>query len=99
MLKIANLSKSFNIDTDNEINIFHNLNLEIESSKCTAIIGSNGCGKTTLLNIIGGNIPIDKGEIILEGKNISSSKEEKRAVHIGRVYQDPSIGIAPSLTY
>ena len=98
MLKIKNLSKSFNVGTDNEINIFNDFNLEIESNKCLAIIGSNGCGKSTLLNMIGGSIPIDKGQILLNEKDISKLKEEQRAIHIGRVYQNPSLGVSPSLT-
>lgn len=98
MLKISNLSKSFNKDTDNVINIFDNFNLQIEKNKCTAIIGSNGCGKSTLLNIIGGSIMGDKGEIHLNEKNIGKLREEKRSIHIGRVHQDPSMGVSPSLT-
>ena len=98
MLKIENLSKSFNKHTDNEINIFDGFNLEIEKNKCTAIIGPNGCGKSTLLNMIGGSIQVDGGNIILSDKNISVLREEKRAVHIGRVYQNPSMGVSPSLT-
>lgn len=98
MLKIQNLSKSFNKHSDNEINIFNNFNLEIEENKCTAIIGSNGCGKSTLLNIIGGSIEIDGGNIMLNKKNISNLKEEKRSIHMGRVYQNPSMGVSPSLT-
>lgn len=98
MLKIQNLSKSFNKNTDNEINIFNEFNLEILENKCTAIIGSNGCGKSTLLNMIGGSIEVDGGQIILNDKNISALKEEKRAIHIGRVYQNPSMGVSPSLT-
>ncbi|WP_353093320.1 ATP-binding cassette domain-containing protein [Tissierella praeacuta] len=98
MLKIVNLSKSFNKNTDNEINIFNNFNLEIEKNKCTAIIGSNGCGKSTLLNIIGGSILADTGQILLNGKNIGNLKEEQRASYIGRVYQSPSMGVSPSLT-
>lgn len=98
MLKIVNLSKSFNKNTDNEINIFNDFNLEIEENKCTAIIGSNGCGKSTLLNILGGSIIADKGQILLNDKNIGNLKEEQRAIHIGRVYQNPSMGVSPSLT-
>lgn len=98
MLKIINLSKKFNINTDNEINIFQNFSLEIEENKCTAIIGSNGCGKSTLLNIIGGSILADKGQIVLNGHNIENLREEQRANHIGRVYQNPSMGVSPSLT-
>lgn len=97
MLRIQNLSKSFNIGTENEINLFNRFNLEIEEHKCTAIIGSNGCGKSTLLNMIAGSIPIDSGEIILNGEDISKLREEKRALHIGRVYQDPSMGVSPTL--
>ncbi|MBU5439174.1 ATP-binding cassette domain-containing protein [Tissierella sp. MSJ-40] len=98
MLRIENLSKSFNIGTDNEISIFNNFNLEIEENKCTAIIGSNGCGKSTLLNVIGGSIPIDQGQILIKGKDVSKLREEQRAIHIGRVYQNPSMGVSPSLT-
>lgn len=98
MLKIANLSKVFNKNTDNEIEIFNNFNLSIEKNKCTAIIGPNGCGKSTLLNIIAGSIPTDSGEIILNNRDITHLKEEERAMFIGRVYQDPSMGVSPSLT-
>lgn len=98
MLRIVNLSKSFNKNTDNEINIFNNFNLEIEENKCTAIIGSNGCGKSTLLNIIGGSILSDQGQIIIDKKDISKLREEERSIHIGRVHQNPSMGVSPSLT-
>lgn len=98
MLKIQSLSKSFNKHTDNELKIFHEFNLEVQENKCTAIIGANGCGKSTLLNIIGGSIELDSGDIMLNEKNISKLREEKRAIHIGRVYQNPSMGVSPSLT-
>ena len=98
MLRISNLSKSFNSGTDNKIHIFKNFNLEIEANKCTAIIGSNGCGKSTLLNMIGGSLNTDSGQIILKGNNVELLREEKRAIYIGRVHQDPSMGVSPSLT-
>lgn len=98
MLRIQNLSKTFNRGTENEIELFNKFNLEIEEHKCTALLGSNGCGKSTLLNLISGSIPTDSGEIILNGKDISKLKEEKRSLHIGRVYQDPSLGVSPALT-
>lgn len=98
MLRIANLSKKFNKNTDHEINIFNGFNLEIEDNKCTAIIGANGCGKSTLLNIIGGSIEKDQGQIILKDKDISKLREEQRAAYIGRVHQNPSMGVSPSLT-
>ena len=98
MLKVRNLSKTFNKETENQIEIFNNFNINIERNKCTAIIGPNGCGKSTLLNIVAGSIPIDKGTIILNGKDISNLREEERALYIGRVHQNPSMGVSPSLT-
>lgn len=98
MLQIKNLSKKYNSNTDNEISVFANFNLNIEKNKCTAIIGPNGCGKSTLLNIIGGSIQADNVDLILNGNDISNIKEEKRAKYIGRVYQNPSVGVSPSLT-
>lgn len=98
MLKISNLSKSFNADSDNKIDIFNSFNLEIEAKKCTAIIGPNGCGKSTLLNLISGSLSADHGEFMLNGKDIGNLSEEKRAIHIGRVHQDPSMGVSPTLT-
>ncbi len=98
MLSITNLQKSFNRGTENLIEVFQDFNLNIEEGKCTAIIGSNGCGKSTLMNIIGGSIIEDGGLISLDNINISKLKEEKRSQYIARVYQDPSMGVSPSLT-
>lgn len=98
MLNIKNLTKTFNKGTENEIEIFNDFSLSIEENKCTTLIGSNGCGKSTLLNIIAGSLPIDAGEIILDNINIENLAEEKRAKYIARVFQDPSMGVSPSLT-
>lgn len=98
MLRIKNLSKSFNKGTENQVDLFNGFNLTFEEHKCTAIIGSNGCGKSTLLNMIGGSILNDSGEILLNNEDISKLKEDKRAAYIGRVYQDPSMGVSPALT-
>lgn len=98
LLKIRRLSKSFNKGTENEIKIFDNFNLDIEKNKCTAIIGPNGCGKSTLLNLIAGSTAIDQGKILLKGRDITNFSEENRAIHLGRVHQDPSKGVSPSLT-
>ncbi|NLN48918.1 MAG: ATP-binding cassette domain-containing protein [Clostridiales bacterium] len=98
MLKIKELSKSFNKNTENEIRIFDEFNLSIDKNKCTAIIGPNGCGKSTLLNLNAGNTALDQGEILLNGRNITKLNEEDRAVYLGRVHQDPSKGVSPSLT-
>lgn len=98
MLKIKNLYKTFNKNTNNEIVIFNDLEVEFETGKCTAIIGPNGCGKSTLLNMIAGTLRQDAGSILLEGEDISNTNEEDRSISISRVYQDPSFGVAPSLT-
>lgn len=98
MLEIKNLSKSFNIGTDNEANIFSDFNIHINKGECTGILGANGCGKSTLFNIISGVLIPEKGEIILNGKTINKLKENERAKYIGRVHQNPSMGVSPSLT-
>jgi putative ABC transport system ATP-binding protein len=98
MLNIKNLSKSFNIGTENEINVFENFNIHINKGECTGILGANGCGKSTLFNLISGVLCTNDGDIILNGKNINNLKENERAQYIGRVYQDPSRGVSPSLT-
>ena len=98
MLVIKNLKKSFNIGTENEINIFDGFNLEVKDSEFVAILGSNGCGKSTLFNLISGSIKDNGGDIILGDENIAKLKEEQRALEIGKVHQDPSKGVSPSLT-
>lgn len=98
MLDIKNLSKTFNIGTEYELNIFNNFNIHINKGECTGILGANGCGKSTLFNIISGVIMQEKGIITLNGKNINSLKENERAQFIGRVHQNPSAGVSPSLT-
>ncbi|MDU1910063.1 ABC transporter ATP-binding protein [Fusobacterium sp.] len=98
MLEIKNLSKSFNGGTENELNIFEEFNLNIKDSEFVAILGSNGCGKSTLFNLISGSLKEDTGSIILDEKSINSLKEEERAWGIGKVHQDPSKGVSPSLT-
>lgn len=98
MLKIKNLSKSFNGGTENELNIFENFNLNIEESEFVAILGSNGCGKSTLFNLISGSLKEDAGSITLDETSINDLKEEERAWGIGKVHQDPSKGVSPSLT-
>lgn len=98
MLKVESIKKSFNKGTVNESNIFNNFNLEINKGDFVTIVGSNGAGKSTLLNIISGEIKLDSGKIILEDKDITNLKENKRAKFISRVYQDPTKGTSPSMT-
>ena len=70
MLEIKDLSKSFNIGTDNEASIFNGFNLHINKGECTGILGANGCGKSTLFNIISGVLSPEEGEIILNGNTL-----------------------------
>lgn len=98
MLEIKNLYKSFNIGTDNEAAIFTDFNIHINKGECTGILGANGCGKSTLFNIISGVLTPENGNIILNGKTINNLKENERAKYIGRVHQNPSMGVSPSLT-
>lgn len=98
MLELININKVFNKNTINETTIFDGLNLSVKNGEFVSIVGSNGSGKTTILNIISGNIPIDGGKIILNGKDITKQKEHIRAARIGRVFQDPSKGTANTMT-
>lgn len=97
MIEIKNLKKTFYPGTPEENVIFDGLNLTFPKGLCTAIIGPNGCGKSTLLNIISGSLKEDSGQILADGLEISSMTQEKRAGFIGKVNQDPSMGVAPSL--
>lgn len=98
MLRIKNLSKTFNTGTENEATIFSEFYLNIKMGETTALLGANGCGKSTLFNIISGVITPDSGELVLNDQRVNEKKENERAIHIGRVYQDPSMGVSPSLT-
>lgn len=98
MLEIINATKVFSPDTPNEYKALNGLNLKLEKGDFVTIIGSNGAGKSTLFNAICGNFWLDKGHIILDGKDISYDSEHKRARVIGRIFQDPMKGTAPHLT-
>ncbi|WP_027309396.1 ABC transporter ATP-binding protein [Caloramator sp. ALD01] len=98
MLKIQGLCKRFNKGTLNETILFNNFDLEIKNRDFVTIIGSNGAGKSTLLNIISGTISADSGSIFLNGEDVTTIEEYKRTKYIGRVFQNPSMGVAPNMT-
>lgn len=98
MLKITNLKKTFNPGTVNQKIAMDDVNLHLEKGDFVTIIGSNGAGKSTLFNLIGGYFISDEGRIVLDGKDITFLKEYKRAKYIGRLFQDPLKGTAPSMT-
>ena len=98
LLELNNIVKIFNKGTVNEATVFNGFNLSVQKGEFVSIVGSNGSGKTTLLNIISGNIPIEGGNILLNGQDITNQKEYIRARRIGRVFQDPSKGTANTMT-
>ena len=97
MLEIKNISKTFNIGTSEENIIFKDFSLKIEEGLATTIIGPNGCGKSTLMNLISGSLSLDSGQILVNGVEISKLSEEKRAKYMGKVNQDPKDGVATNL--
>ena len=92
MLKIDNISKTFEKDTINEKVALKNINLVLNDGDFVTVIGSNGAGKSTLLNAIAGIFYVDEGKIFIDETEITSMPENKRANYIGRVFQDPKIG-------
>lgn len=98
MLELNNICKSFNQGTVDEVQLFDNFSFSTDSGQFVSIIGSNGSGKTTLLNIVAGSMEIDSGEIILDGQNITKTKEYVRARRLGRVFQDPSKSTVGGMT-
>lgn len=98
LLQIHNLTKVFGEGTINEKIALSDLSMDVKSGDFITIIGNNGAGKSTLLNCISGVFPIDKGEIIIAGKDRTKEPEHKRAKHIGRVFQDPLKGTAFDMT-
>ena len=98
MLELKNIVKIYQGGTVNETCLFNDFNLTIPDKQFVCVVGSNGSGKTSLLNIICGSIPIDEGSITIGGSNITRMPEHKRLRRIGRVYQDPARGTCPSMT-
>ena len=97
MLEIINVSKTFNIGTINEKKALNKLSLKLNPGDFVTIIGGNGAGKSTMLNMIAGVYPIDSGQIIIDGVDISRMPEHKRAKYIGRVFQDPMMGTSAGM--
>jgi len=94
MLHLNNVTKTFNPGTINEKKALRGIDLHLNPGDFVTVIGGNGAGKSTMLNAIAGVWPIDSGEIIIDGVNISRLPEHKRAVYLGRVFQDPMMGTA-----
>ena len=97
MLEIKNIYKTFNEGTINEKKVFEGLSLTLEEGDFVTVIGGNGAGKSTMLNIVAGAYPVDDGEIIIDGVDVTRLPEYKRASYIGRVFQDPRMGTASDM--
>ena len=98
MLEIQNMSKTYNPGTVTELKLFDGFHLTVPDGQFISIVGSNGSGKTSLLNILCGSIPLDSGDVLIDGKSIRKQKDFQRYASIGRVYQNPALGTCPNLT-
>ncbi len=98
MLELKGIDKYYNPGTVNEMCLFDNFNLSVNQGEFVSVVGSNGSGKTSMLNIICGSIPVEAGQILINGHDITKEKEYMRNRKIGRVYQNPAMGTCPSMT-
>ncbi|MGE4548931.1 MAG: ABC transporter ATP-binding protein [Intestinibacillus sp.] len=97
MLELKELHKTFNAGTVNEKTAINNLSLTLNPGDFVTVIGGNGAGKSTMLNLIAGVFPVDSGSIHLNGFDLTALPEHKRARFLGRVFQDPMMGTAATM--
>jgi len=97
MLEIKDIYKTFNEGTVNEKKVFEGLSLTLKEGDFVTVIGGNGAGKSTMLNIVAGAYPADDGSITIDGVDVTKLPEHKRAKYIGRVFQDPRMGTATDM--
>lgn len=98
MLELKNISKIYNPGLVTEMCLFDGFNFTVNDGEFVSVIGSNGSGKTSMLNIICGSIPINGGDVLINGKSINKKKDFERYANIGRVYQNPAMGNCPNMT-
>lgn len=97
MLEIKNVFKTFNPGTVNEKHALNGINLTLNEGDFVTVIGGNGAGKSTMLNMVAGVYPVDSGSIVIDGIDVTKLPEHKRAKYIGRVFQDPMTGTAADM--
>ena len=97
MLELINVCKTFNPGTINAKTALNGLSLTLNDGDFVTVIGGNGAGKSTMLNAIAGSFQIDSGKIVIDGTDVTGLPEHKRAAFLGRVFQDPMMGTAPSM--
>ena len=98
MIELQNVSKVFNPGTVNENPAIKNVSLSIKEGDFITIIGSNGAGKSTLFNLIAGSYAPSAGRIFAAGRDVTKEREYRRAGYIGRIFQNPLLGTAGSMT-
>lgn len=98
MLELNNVNKIFNEGTLDEKIALDNISLTLEKGEFVTVIGSNGAGKSTLMNVVSGVIIPDVGTVMIHDKEVTNIAEYNRSKFIGRVFQDPMAGTAPSMT-
>ena len=98
MLELHQVCKTFNPGTVNEKAALNHLSLTLEEGDFVTVIGGNGAGKSTMLNAISGVWPVDEGTIRIDGVDVTELSEHRRAVYLGRVFQDPMVGTAGNMT-
>jgi len=98
MLELKGIRKIFNTGTPDEKVAIDDIDIGIDKGEFLTIIGSNGAGKTTLLNLITGTCEADEGDVFIDGLNVTHLPEHKRAVYMGRIFQNPLMGTAASMT-
>lgn len=98
MLEIQNIKKTFHAGTPNEVRALQGVDLRIEAGSFVIVIGTNGSGKSTLLNAVAGSFFVDSGRLKMNGQDVTYWPEHRRAKYIGRVFQNPFSGTAPSMT-
>ena len=98
MLRIKGLRKTFNAGTPDEKRAIDDLDLHLAPGDFVTVIGSNGAGKSTLLNLISGSYTTDRGEIYIDGERVTGLSEHRRASYLGRIFQDPLMGTAASMS-
>ena len=94
MLEVKDIWKTFNAGTVNEKTALRGLSLHLNDGDFVTVIGGNGAGKSTLLNAVAGVWPVDAGSISIGGVDLTHMPEHKRAKYIGRVFQDPMLGLS-----
>ena len=97
MLEIKEIWKTFNAGTVNEKQALRGVSLTLNDGDFCTVIGGNGAGKSTMLNAVAGTFPVDAGTISIGGTDVTHLPEFKRAKFIGRVFQDPMMGTAPTM--